>query len=77
MVLREAMVLTLAGMALGIAGALAVTHLISKLLYGVSATDLPTFAGINLVLAVEALAANYLPARRATQVDPLVTLKYE
>jgi macrolide transport system ATP-binding/permease protein len=77
MVLREGMMLTLAGMAAGIAGALAVTHLISKLLYGVSPTDVPTFASISLLLAVVALAANYIPARRATQVDPLVTLKYE
>ncbi len=77
MVLREGMMLTLAGMALGLAGALAVTHLVSKLLYGVSPTDVPTFAGISLLLAVVALAANYIPARRATQVDPLTTLKYE
>ena len=71
------MILTIIGMAIGLVGALAVTRLISKLLFGVSPTDLPTFVGISGLLAAVALLANYLPARRATRVDPLVTLKYE
>jgi predicted permease len=77
MVLGEGMVLTCTGMVLGIGAAVAVTRLVAKLLFGVSPTDLPTFAGISLLLGVVALVANYLPARRATAVDPLVTLKYE
>jgi macrolide transport system ATP-binding/permease protein len=77
MILQEGMMLTLAGVALGVVGSLAVTHYVASLLYGVSATDAPTFAGITLLLALVSLAANYLPARRATLVDPLVTLKYD
>ncbi len=77
MVLGEGMVLTALGMCCGIGVALALTRLVAKLLFGVSPTDVPTFAAITTLLAAVALVANYLPARRATHVDPLITLKYE
>ena len=77
MVLRQAMVLILLGMAIGMAVAFAATRLIVSLLYGVSAADPVIFAGIALLLAVVALLACYVPARRAMRIDPLVALRYE
>jgi putative ABC transport system permease protein len=65
------------GLAAGLAGALALTGVLSKLLYGVSATDPLTFVGVAVVLAAVALLANWIPARRAARVDPAIALRSE
>ena len=77
MVVREGLLLTFVGMGIGLAVALALTRFLSSLLYGMSATDPPTFAVVSILLAAVALAACYIPARRATKVDPLVALRHE
>jgi putative ABC transport system permease protein len=76
-VLRRGMVLTMAGLVAGIAIALAVTRLVSSMLVNVGAADPLTFAGAALFLASVAFLACYLPARRATKVDPMVALRWE
>jgi len=77
MVLRRGLGLAAAGAGLGVVGALIVSHLMAGLLYGVSPTDLTTFAGVTLVLTTVALAASYIPALRAMRVDPITTLHSE
>jgi predicted permease len=77
MVLRQGLGLAIAGAAIGLVGALVVSHMMAGLLYGVRPTDPLTFAGVALLLLGVALLACYIPARRAIRVDPLVALRYE
>jgi putative ABC transport system permease protein len=77
MILRQGMGLAVVGVALGIAGAFALTHAVKALLFGVTPTDPVTFVGVAAVLSAAALAACYIPARRAAQVDPLRALRTE
>jgi putative ABC transport system permease protein len=77
LVVRQAMVLTVAGLAIGIAASLVLTRLASGLLVQVSATDPLIFGGAALFLAAISLAASYLPTRHATRIDPLVALRYQ
>jgi len=77
MLLRKALVLVFAGIVIGSAGALALTRLLEKFLFEVKPADLPTFAAVTVILAFSALAACYVPARRAMRVDPMVALRYE
>ncbi len=77
MVLRQGIELTAFGIGAGLIGAIALTRVMAGLLFGVSATDVVTFAAVALVLAAIAVLATYIPARRATKVDPMVALRQE
>ncbi|MBI3666143.1 MAG: ABC transporter permease [Acidobacteria bacterium] len=77
LILRQGLMLVLMGIGVGVAAAWAVSRFLSGFLYGVSATDLATFAGVSTLLAAVAMLACYLPARRATKVDPMTALRYE
>jgi putative ABC transport system permease protein len=77
MVLKLGMLMAGAGLVLGFLGALALTRLLATLLFGVGARDPATLAGVGAILAMVALFASYLPARRAAKVDPMICLRYE
>jgi putative ABC transport system permease protein len=77
LILKEGMGITIVGIVVGLVGTLAVSTILKSQLYGVSARDPLTFLGVILLLAIVALAACYIPARRATRVDPMVALRYE
>ncbi len=77
LMLRNVLSLVLIGAVVGLAGAYAITRVMSNLLFEVAPTDLATFAAVLTVLFVVALVACFMPARRATKVDPLVALRYE
>ena len=77
MVIRQGMELTVAAVVIGVIGAAALTRVMASLLFGVSATDILMFSAVPIILTAIALLASYLPARRATQVDPVVALREE
>jgi putative ABC transport system permease protein len=77
MVVREGMTLGLAGIAAGLAGAVALSHLLTALLFGIRPRDPATFGAVAAILIAIALAACYIPARRATRIDPVVALRDE
>ena len=77
LVVRHALLLAAVGTAIGIAGALLLSRLMASQLYGVRPTDPVTFVTVSALLMIVAVAASYLPARRAMRVDPMVALRYE
>jgi putative ABC transport system permease protein len=77
LVVRQGAVLATAGLLIGLAGALAITRLLASLLYGVKTTDPLTFFAVSLLLAGVALFASYVPARRASKIDPILALRHD
>jgi putative ABC transport system permease protein len=77
LVVGNGMLLTFIGIGIGVAASFLLTRVMASLLFGVTATDIPTFLAVSAVLAAVALVANYIPARRATRVDPVIALRYE
>jgi len=77
LVLRETLTLALLGIAIGIPSALAATRLIASMLFGLTSSDVPTIVAVSALLLVVALFAGYLPARRASAIDPIVALRTE
>jgi len=77
LVMKQGVALTLIGVGLGIAAAFGLTRLMSSLLFGVQPTDVITFVTVSALLGAIALCASYIPARRATRVDPMTALRYE
>jgi putative ABC transport system permease protein len=77
MIVRQGMIVTLAGLGAGVAIAFLATQVMSSLLFGISAHDPVTFLAIPAILAGVALVACFVPARRATKIDPMVALRYE
>jgi len=77
LVVRQGIILAVGGLAIGLAGSFALSKLIATLLFNVKPTDVATFIVSGLVLLVATFLASYIPARRATKVDPIVALRYE
>ena len=77
LVVGQGLILTLVGVAFGVSGAMALTRYLASFLFGVSPLDPSTFVAVSLALSAVALLASYVPARRATKVDPMVALRYE
>jgi len=77
MIVRDGLLLTVVGIAIGLAVSFSLAHVLASMLYGVRETDATTFAGMSVILGASALLASYVPARRATRVNPLLVLKHE
>jgi putative ABC transport system permease protein len=77
LVVRQGMLLTGIGLAIGLSASLGLNRLLANLLFGVKTTDPVTYAAVAIILISVALLATYIPARRATKIDPVVALRYE